>query len=335
LNNPGKLNEPVLDLWSRVLAAAPESRLLLRQTDGSARRDLVDFFSSRQVAPKRIDFVGLLPRPDYMRLYNRIDITLDTFPYNGITTTCDALWMGVPVLTMPGKTPVSRAGLGLLSTVGLQEFVAASPQDFVVALAPSDGTGRTVAIVPTRPLQQMTSYMAVMTTGIKNAGGGAIRASLPYLLAERTSPLCNGGQSTVPALPASQACALEPLRQLTNSQEAAATAAGVSPGSIALSWVATTQSTTVVLQAVDAVVEASPPATTHLAPTGKTLADLGVGLPGVADIYIGTIDLPYYLAAPSTDNPTAPLTQFWHAAFKIRSATTACLDEDVGTLFNH
>jgi len=117
----------------------------------------------------------------------------------------------------------------------------------------------------------------------------------------------------VPALPASQACALEPLRQLTNSQEAAATAAGIAPGSIALSWVMTTQSTTVVLQAVDAVVEASPAATTHIAPTGKTLADLGVGLPGVADIYIGTIDLPYYLSAPSTDNPIAPLNEFWHA----------------------
>ena len=189
-----------------------------------------------------------------------------------------------------------------------------SPQDFVVALAPSDTSGRTLAIVPTQPLAQMTSYMAVLTTGIKNAAGAPIRAALPYLLAERTSPLCSGGQSTIPALPASQACALEPLRQLTNAQEAAATAAGVAPGSIALSWVMTTQSTTVALQAIDSIVEQSPPAATHLAPTGKTLGDLGVGLPPVADIYIGTIDLPYYLSAPSEANPTAPLNQFWNAA---------------------
>jgi pimeloyl-ACP methyl ester carboxylesterase len=76
----------------------------------------------------------------------------------------------------------------------------------------------------------------------------------------------------------------------------------------------TTQSTTVELQAIDALVEASPAATTHLAPTGRTLGDLGVGLPPVADIYIGTIDLPYYLSAPGTDNPTAPLNTHWEAA---------------------
>ncbi|HKE48404.1 MAG TPA: hypothetical protein VKB52_10090, partial [Rhodanobacteraceae bacterium] len=221
-----------------------------------------------------------------------------------------------PTSLVPGDTvrvfEVTLTGPGGGVTGVVREL--ASPQEFVVALAPSDTSGRTLAIVPTHPLEQMTSYMAVLTTGIRNAAGAPIRASLPYLLAERTSPLCSGGQSTVPALPASQACALEPLRQLTNSQEAAASAAGVSPGSIALSWVATTQSTTVALQAIDAVVEASPPATTHLAPTGKTLGDLGVGLPPVADIYIGTIDLPYYLSAPSADNPIAPLNQFWHAA---------------------
>jgi hypothetical protein len=118
----------------------------------------------------------------------------------------------------------------------------------------------------------------------------------------------------VPALPASQACALEPLRQLTNAQEAAATAAGVAAGSIINSWVMTTQSTSVVTQTVDAIVEASPPAATTLAPTGRTLADLGLGLPGVADIWIGVIAIPYYLSAPSEDDPTAPLSKFWKGA---------------------
>jgi pimeloyl-ACP methyl ester carboxylesterase len=160
----------------------------------------------------------------------------------------------------------------------------------------------------------MTSYMAVLTNGIKATSGLPIRGALPYLFAERTTPLCSGGNSTVPALPAAQACALEPLRQLTNAQEAAAVSAGVAPGSITLSWVMTTQSTTIELQAIDAVVEASPAATTHLAPTGRTLGDLGAGLPPVADIYIGTIDLPYYLSAPAADNPTAPLNTHWQAA---------------------
>ena len=190
----------------------------------------------------------------------------------------------------------------------------ASPEEFVVAVVPSDTTGRTLAIVPTQPLEQMTSYMAVLTNGIRNAAGEPVRAAPPYLLAERTSPLCSGGNSTVPALPASQACALEPLRQLTNAQEAAATAAGVAAGSIINSWVMTTQSTSVVTQTVDAIVEASPPAATTLAPTGRTLADLGLGLPGVADIWIGVIAIPYYLSAPSEDDPTAPLTKFWKGA---------------------
>ena len=220
-----------------------------------------------------------------------------------------------PASLVPGQTvrmfQVSLTGPGG-GVTGVQRELL-SPSEFVVALAPSDTTGRTLAIVPTAPLAPQTSYMAVVTTGVTNVGGAAIRASLPYLLAKRPAPLCTGGVSTVPALPASQACALEPLRQLVNSQEAAAAAAGVSPGSIAISWVATTQATTIPLQAIDSVVEQSPPATTHIAPTGKTLGDLGAGLPPVADIYIGTIDLPYYLSAPSEANPIAPLNQFWHA----------------------
>ncbi|MEO6689618.1 MAG: Ig-like domain-containing protein [Dokdonella sp.] len=190
----------------------------------------------------------------------------------------------------------------------------ASPQEFVTALAPSDTTSRTLAIVPTKPLKQRTSYMAVVTDGIKTAAGANVRSSFTYLLATSHNALCAGGQSTNPALSAAQACALEPLRQLTNAQEAAATAAGIAPGSIAMSWVATTQSITPTFQALAALTAATPAATTHVAPTGQTLASLGLGLPAVADIYIGTIDLPYYLTAPSTANPTAPLTTHWNAA---------------------
>jgi pimeloyl-ACP methyl ester carboxylesterase len=155
--------------------------------------------------------------------------------------------------------------------------------------------------------------MAVLTNGIKNAAGGTVRGSLTYLLSQRTTPLCVGGQSTVPALPAARACALEPLRQLTNSQVAAASAAGVAADSIVMTWVATTQSITPTLQAVSAVVAASPAPATRVAPTGMTLAALGLGLPGVADIHIGTIDLPYYLSAPSDAQLMAPLTGRWEA----------------------
>jgi pimeloyl-ACP methyl ester carboxylesterase len=190
----------------------------------------------------------------------------------------------------------------------------ASPQEFVVASAASDATARTIAVVPTRALKQRTSYMAVLTDGIKNAAGGNVRGSLIYKFAQGRNALCVDGQSTNPALPAARACALEPLRQLVNSQEAAATAAGVAAGSIVMSWVATTQSITPTLQAVEAIVEARPAPATRVASTGMTLAGLGLGLPGVADVYIGTIDLPYYLSAPSDEQLTAPLTGYWEGA---------------------
>ena len=207
---------------------------------------------------------------------------------------------------------VSLSGPGGGVTGVMREL--ASPQEFVVASAPSDATGRTIAIVPTVPLQQRSSYMAVLTKGIKDAAGAGVRGSLVYRLAENPNPLCVGGQSVNPALSTEKACALEPLRQLVNSQEAAATAAGVAAGSIAMSWVMTTQSITPTLQAVTAMVGAMPAANTRVVPTGMTLAALGLGLPPVADIQIGTIDLPYYLSAPSDEQLTAPLTGHWEAA---------------------
>lgn len=190
----------------------------------------------------------------------------------------------------------------------------AAPADYVVALAPSDEDGKTLAIVPTQPLKPMTSYMAVLTNGITDEGGGAVTASATYVLAKGAAPLCVNGSSQNDSLSDEQACALEPVRQLVNAQEAAAASAGVSRADIVLSWVATTQSTNAVLQQVAGRTKAGPAAVTQLAPTGMTLGDLGMGLAPIADIYIGIIRLPYYLGAPSATNPIAPLTSFWHAA---------------------
>ncbi len=200
-----------------------------------------------------------------------------------------------------------------------------SPQEFVATLAPSDTTGRTLAIVPTKPLQQLTSYMAVLVgnggvstpsagPSITDANGNDITPDTPYFLSKRTSPLCVNGQSTDSLLPTATACALEPLRQLVNSQEAAAASAGIDSSRIALSWVATTQSITPVMQAVDSRIEQLPAAALTMAPTGLTLADLGEGLPPVASIYVGVLADPYYLDAPSAADPTAALHTFWQAA---------------------
>ena len=186
--------------------------------------------------------------------------------------------------------------------------------DYVVAPVSSDTTNRTIAIVPTKPLRQLTSYMAVVTNGVTDAAGNDATPDQTYFLTKRTTPLCVGGVSQEPLLPNATACALEPLRQLTGSQEAAAGSAGIAKDKIVVSWVATTQSITPVLQAVQNRTAQGAPAATLVAPTGMTLASLGVGLPPVADIYIGMIELPYYLGVPSQTSPKAALTGFWRAA---------------------
>jgi len=131
LNNFAKMHEGVLALWARVLEAVQGSRLLMYCPEGLARERVRAALGARGIAAERVELVGASPRPEYLRLHQRIDIGLDPFPFNGMSTTCDALWMGTPVLTLPGKMPASRAGLSILSSVGLGELAAASEEDFV------------------------------------------------------------------------------------------------------------------------------------------------------------------------------------------------------------
>lgn len=188
-----------------------------------------------------------------------------------------------------------------------------SPQQFVATLASNAATGATLAIVPTAPLKPLTSYMAVVTNGVSDAAGVSVHPSLVYLLAKRTSPLCVNGASTIPALPAAESCALEPLRQLTNTQEAAASAAGVDASKIVISWTATTGSTYLPMKALTGLIDAVPATGIAVVPTGKDLSFANAALPPVADIYIGALTIPYYLSPPSQTNPTAPLTASWTA----------------------
>jgi predicted O-linked N-acetylglucosamine transferase (SPINDLY family) len=88
-------------------------------------------FQKEKVAPDRIELVESMPRPDYLRTYNRIDLGLDPLPYNGHTTSLDAFWMGVPTLTLVGKTVVGRAGLSQLCNLGLRELAAETPEEYV------------------------------------------------------------------------------------------------------------------------------------------------------------------------------------------------------------
>ena len=126
-----KFNEPLLQTWAQVLAEVPRSRLLLLGSEGAWQEFVRSIFAAAGVEPDRVNFAKPCPWVEYLNLYCTIDIGLDPLPYNGITTTCDALWMGVPVVSLLGHTPAGRAGLGLLRTVGLPELVAATENEFL------------------------------------------------------------------------------------------------------------------------------------------------------------------------------------------------------------
>jgi predicted O-linked N-acetylglucosamine transferase (SPINDLY family) len=130
-NNFCKVNEQVLELWARVLGAVEGSRLLLLAPKGSRREEILGSLRSRAVDVSRVEFVSKEPRRSYLDWHHRVDIILDTFPYNGHTTNLDALWMGVPVVSLVGKHAVSRAGFSQLSNLGLTELAAFSQDDYV------------------------------------------------------------------------------------------------------------------------------------------------------------------------------------------------------------
>jgi protein O-GlcNAc transferase len=128
LNKFCKVNDDVLDLWARVLKAVPNSRLLLHHSAHCAHEWVRKKLA---VDPKRVELVRREVRMLYLEQFNQIDLCLDPFPYNGHMTTLDGLWMGVPVVSLVGRTPVGRAGLSLLPPLGLGELCANTEDDYV------------------------------------------------------------------------------------------------------------------------------------------------------------------------------------------------------------
>ena len=133
-NNLSKMNDAVVAVWARVLAEVPNSRLFLKARQlyrPSAQHDVIEQFSRHGVDRSRLILEGPESRENYFAAYNRVDIALDPFPYTGGTTTAEALWMGVPVLTMSGKHFLARQGVGLMMNAGLPEWIASDPDDYV------------------------------------------------------------------------------------------------------------------------------------------------------------------------------------------------------------
>jgi len=131
LGHACKVNATVIPLWAAVMKQVDNSRLRLLATPGAGVQHICDQFSAAGIDPGRVDFVVRQPRIDYLREFLKIDIGLDTIPYNGHTTTLDSFWMGVPVVSIVGRTVVGRGGLSQLANLGLSELVAAEPAGFV------------------------------------------------------------------------------------------------------------------------------------------------------------------------------------------------------------
>jgi predicted O-linked N-acetylglucosamine transferase (SPINDLY family) len=109
----------------------PRSRLIVHSRPGTHLDAVRERFAGKGISPDRLEFPRRQPWPAYVRTYGRIDVALDPFPWGGGITTCDALWMGVPVVSLVGRTAVGRGGASILSNVGVAELVARTPQQYV------------------------------------------------------------------------------------------------------------------------------------------------------------------------------------------------------------
>jgi predicted O-linked N-acetylglucosamine transferase (SPINDLY family) len=167
-HNPVKINAGVVRLWSRVMEEQPGSciRFLYGGYNRPELQDRTrDMFAREGIGAERLGFMGNLPRPSYFQEFGKIDLMLDPFPFSGGMITCDALWMGVPVVTLPGRTFAGRQSQSHLSAIGLPELIAATEDEYL-AIIRSLGADR----------QRL----------------GRLRADLRGLVA--ASPLCDGKQ---------------------------------------------------------------------------------------------------------------------------------------------
>jgi predicted O-linked N-acetylglucosamine transferase (SPINDLY family) len=131
LNQFAKVTHAALQLWLQILQAVPDSRLVIQAQPGSHLSAVRGLFEAGGIAASRLEFVARAPRAAYFRRYQDLDIGLDPFPYNGHNCTLEALWMGVPVVTLAGGTAVSRGGASILSNVGLPELIARTLDQYV------------------------------------------------------------------------------------------------------------------------------------------------------------------------------------------------------------
>jgi len=136
-NNLTKASDTLLRCWIQILGNLPTARLRLTRVRSSRRaREIVELFGKSGIAAERIECMAFKSEVPHGRQFTGVDIALDHFPYNGVTTTCESLYVGVPVISLHGRNCVSRSGLSILNSLGLGELVASTPNQYVeIALA--------------------------------------------------------------------------------------------------------------------------------------------------------------------------------------------------------
>ncbi|HVT87847.1 MAG TPA: tetratricopeptide repeat protein [Tepidisphaeraceae bacterium] len=159
LNHAAKLNDRVLKLWARVLDEVKDSKLVLLVTAaGICERRIQDLAQACGVPAQRLKFVRRCVGNEYLSLYSQIDIALDPFPFSGHTTTCDTLWMGVPLVTLRGRSYASRMSASVLTHLGMTEFIAEDADQYVRIACDLAGNPR-----------QLSDLRASMRTKVKNS----------------------------------------------------------------------------------------------------------------------------------------------------------------------
>lgn len=185
-NNLAKVTPEAVTAWAEILKTIPNSRLLVVGRTGNS---IEEAFATHGIAPGRIEMIPRLPLKEFLTLHHRVDLLLDTFPYNGGTTTLIAAWMGVPFVTLPGDATTGRTGANLLQPLGLPSLIATSPSDYVHR-----------AVVAAGDLERLAQWRGTLRArlGPLLGGGEAYTYQLQYAFRDMWRKWC---KTQNPALP--------------------------------------------------------------------------------------------------------------------------------------
>jgi predicted O-linked N-acetylglucosamine transferase (SPINDLY family) len=184
-NSLSKISTETVDLWSRILLATPGSRLLLKSVR-SGERDIVGEFQAKGIAPERIVQIPFTSAIiEHLETYSKLDIALDPYPYHGTTTTCEALWMGIPIVSLRGDRHASRVSTSLLSAVGRTEWIATSGDDYVAKATALAADRPGLAQIRSTLRNQMKASPLLDAKGQAERFGNAVRDAWRHWCASR------------------------------------------------------------------------------------------------------------------------------------------------------